>query len=68
MGASAAAVLLFGWPFMGLFGQLGFGQLFVLACAIIVCQMIIANLWLKVFVTGPLATAMLSRSLAGIWQ
>jgi uncharacterized protein len=54
MGASAAAMFLFGWPFMGLFGQLGFGQLFVLASAIIVGQIIIANLWLRVFATGPM--------------
>lgn len=54
MGASAASVLLFGWPFMGLFGQLSFGQLFVLACAIIVGQIVIANLWLRVFATGPM--------------
>jgi uncharacterized protein len=54
MGASAAAVILFGWPFMGLFGQLGFGQLFVLACGIILGQIIIANLWLKLFATGPM--------------
>ncbi|WP_426164066.1 DUF418 domain-containing protein [Sandarakinorhabdus sp. DWP1-3-1] len=54
MGASAAAVVLFGWPFLGLFGKLGFGQLFALATAIIVSQIIIANLWLKLFATGPL--------------
>lgn len=54
MGASAVAVLLFGWPFLGLFGTLGFGELFVLASAIIICQIIIANLWLTLFATGPL--------------
>jgi uncharacterized protein len=54
MGASAAGVLLFGGPFLGLWGQLGFGRLFVIACAIIAAQIVIANLWLKVFATGPL--------------
>jgi len=54
MGASAAAIILFGWPFLGLFGQLSFGQLFILGCGIIVCQIVIANLWLKLFVTGPM--------------
>lgn len=54
MGASAAAVLLFGWPFLGLFGQLGFGSLFLIACGIIVAQLVIANLWLTLFATGPL--------------
>lgn len=54
MGASAVAVVLFGWPFLGLFGRFGFGTLFLIACGIIAAQLIIANLWLKVFATGPL--------------
>ncbi|KPF62642.1 hypothetical protein IP88_14455 [alpha proteobacterium AAP81b] len=54
MGASAAGVLLFGGPFLGLWGQLGFGQLFGIACTIIAVQIVLANLWLKAFVTGPL--------------
>ena len=54
MGASAAAVFLFGWPFLGLFGRFGFGTLFLIACGIIAAQMVIANLWLKVFRTGPM--------------
>ncbi|NUN67936.1 DUF418 domain-containing protein [Pseudanabaena biceps] len=54
MGASAVAVVLFGWPFLGLFGRLGFGTLFLIACGIIIAQIIIANLWLKAFATGPL--------------
>jgi uncharacterized protein len=54
MGASAVAVILFGWPFLGLYGRLGFGSLFLIACGIIIAQIIIANLWLKAFATGPL--------------
>lgn len=54
MGASAAAMLLFGWPFLGLFGRFGFGTLFLIACGIIAAQLVIANLWLRAFVTGPL--------------
>lgn len=54
MGASAAAIVLFGWPFLGLFGRFGFGTLFLIASGVIVAQIIIANLWLKAFATGPL--------------
>ena len=53
LGASGAAVLLFGGPFLDLFGRFGFGTLFLIACAMIAAQLVIANLWLKVFATGP---------------
>lgn len=54
MGASLAGVLLFGGPFLGLWGQLAFGQLFGIACAVIAVQIVGANLWLKAFATGPI--------------
>ncbi len=65
MGASAAAILLFGGPFLGLWGQLGFGRLFAIACAIIAVQIVIANLWLKAFATGPVEWLWKSLSYAG---
>lgn len=53
LGASAIAVLLFGGPFLDLFGRFGFGTLFFIACGVIAAQLVLANLWLKLFATGP---------------
>ena len=35
------------------FGRHGFGSLFVIASGLILAQLVIANLWLRVFATGP---------------
>jgi len=50
--ASIAAIILFGPP-LGLWGRLGFGPLLAIATAIILCQLVAANLWLGRFETGP---------------
>lgn len=53
LGASLAAILVFGGPFGALWGRFGYGTLFAIATAIIVFQLVAANLWLRHFATGP---------------
>lgn len=50
--ASIASAIVFGPPF-NQWGRLGYGSLFALATAIILVQLIAANLWLRHFATGP---------------
>jgi uncharacterized protein len=51
--ASIMAVLVFGGPFMGLWGRFGMAGLLGIALTTIALQLVVTNLWLRRFVTGP---------------
>ena len=51
--ASIMAVVVFGGPFMGLWGRFGIAGLLGIALTTIALQLVVTNLWLRHFETGP---------------